>query len=135
MKHSPGEPVTRNKQRKIKIRAELAWSLRLLRPFPQSWRQLSILDRSQGSFSCVRWRITLARQISDEGATLPTATFTTIDKPLISLKFMGMVNELISYMEVVEHLGWSTVVDNTRNTNASNPILERLVTMLERAMT
>ena len=48
---------------------------------------------------------------------------------------MGMVNILISYMEVVEHLGWSTVVDNTRNTNASNPILERLVTTFERAMT
>ena len=34
---------------------------------------------------------------------------------------------LITNMEVVEELGWSAVIELTRDTNASNPLLEILV--------
>ena len=46
-----------------------------------------------------------------------------------------MMDILVSRVEVVEHLGRYTVIDNTRIANAVKPVLERLVVELERAET
>ena len=48
---------------------------------------------------------------------------------------MRMVHTLISYMKVIENLGWFIVVQLAWKTDTSNPFMERLVSASEGTVT
>ena len=48
---------------------------------------------------------------------------------------MRIMDTLVSYMEMVEHRGWSVVAQNAGNTNTSYPVVEGWVCSAKGAMT